>query len=207
MYKVRRLFNLLRREVITGQYLDLRLAGPCATDQQALSVALLKSARYTVTRPLQLGATLASADEATLRALCTYGDAMGAAFQLRDDVLGVFGDPAVVVIGAGLAGLSAACHLRGMGRSVLLLEAGALPSGRAGIHTQGGCTFDTGPTALTMPDLIEDCFRPWHQDGRPPRHLTSRPHVPDVLRRWFHAAHSPGARLDDRGDPDGLWPA
>lgn len=95
MREVRYLFNLLRREVITGQYLDLRLAGPCATDQQALSVALLKSARYTVTRPLQLGATLASADEAILRALCTYGDAMGIAFQLRDDVLGVFGDPAV----------------------------------------------------------------------------------------------------------------
>lgn len=65
----------------------------------------------------------------------------------------------VVVIGAGLAGLSAVCHLRGMGRSVLLLEAGALPGGRAGIHTQGGYTFDTGPTVLTMPDLIEDCFR------------------------------------------------
>ena len=65
----------------------------------------------------------------------------------------------VVVIGAGLAGLSAACHLRGMGRSVLLLESGSTPGGRAGTHREGGYTFDTGPTVLTMPDLIEDCFR------------------------------------------------
>ena len=65
----------------------------------------------------------------------------------------------VVVIGAGLAGLSAACHLHGMGRSVLVLEAGPLPGGRAGRHVDSGYTFDTGPTVLTMPDLIADCCR------------------------------------------------
>lgn len=64
----------------------------------------------------------------------------------------------VVVIGAGLAGLAAACHLRGAGRSVLVLEAGTLPGGRAGRHEAGGYTFDTGPTVLTMPELIEECF-------------------------------------------------
>lgn len=134
MHKVRHLFNLLRREVITGQYLDLRLAGPCATDQQALSVALLKSARYTVTRPLQLGATLASADEATLRALCTYGDAMGVAFQLRDDVLGVFGDPAVT-------GKGNAEDLRSGKASLLLVRALELaaPAHRQILLTSLGC--------------------------------------------------------------------
>ena len=65
----------------------------------------------------------------------------------------------VVVVGAGLAGLSAACHLRGMGRSVLVLEAGSVPGGRAGRLVDSGYSFDTGPTVLTMPDLIEDCFR------------------------------------------------
>ena len=65
----------------------------------------------------------------------------------------------VVVIGAGLAGLSAACHLRGMGRDVTVIEAGDLPGGRAGIATIDGYTFDTGPTVLTMPELIADCFR------------------------------------------------
>ncbi len=132
--KVRHLFNLLRREVITGQYLDLRLAGPCATDQQALSVALLKSARYTVTRPLQLGATLASADEATLRALCTYGDATGVAFQLRDDVLGVFGDPAVT-------GKGNADDLRSGKASLLLVRALELaaPADRTVLLESLGC--------------------------------------------------------------------
>lgn len=93
--RVRGVFDVLRREVIAGQYLDLRLSGPWATDQQALSVALLKSARYSVTRPLHIGATLAGADDATIASLCAYGDAVGIAFQLRDDVLGVFGDPTV----------------------------------------------------------------------------------------------------------------
>jgi geranylgeranyl diphosphate synthase, type I len=100
----RRVFARLCTEVLAGQYLDLRLAAgggagrPDADDALARRVALLKSARYTVTRPLQLGAALATppAGAAALhRALGVYGDAVGLAFQLRDDVLGLFGDPAV----------------------------------------------------------------------------------------------------------------
>ena len=68
-------------------------------------------------------------------------------------------DADVIVIGTGLAGLSAACHLHAQGRSVLMLEAGDLPGGRAGSLQRNGYRFDTGPTVLTMPDLIEDCFR------------------------------------------------
>ena len=68
-------------------------------------------------------------------------------------------DVDVVVIGAGLAGLAAACHLHALGRSVVVLESGDLPGGRAGSLQIDGYRFDTGPTVLTMPDLIEDCFR------------------------------------------------
>jgi len=93
--RVRAVYDLLRSEVIAGQYLDLRLAGSAATAEQSLMVAVLKSGRYTVTRPLQMGAALAGASSATADALQQYGDAVGVAFQLRDDVLGVFGDPAV----------------------------------------------------------------------------------------------------------------
>ena len=113
MVRARRVFTTLRSEVIAGQYLDLALAadptalgaprspsagtGRTAEDAEraAQKVALLKSARYTVTRPLLLGAALAGQpDPAVEAALQAYGDAVGVAFQMRDDVLGLFGDPA-----------------------------------------------------------------------------------------------------------------
>jgi phytoene desaturase len=60
----------------------------------------------------------------------------------------------IVVVGAGLAGLSAACHLAGRGHDVVVVEAGDVPGGRAGTRSDGGYRFDTGPTVLTMPDLV-----------------------------------------------------
>ena len=94
--QARRVFARLCTEVIGGQYLDLRLThGAEGAEDLARQVALLKSARYTVTRPLQLGAALAGRGVAPAldAALGRYGDAVGLAFQLRDDVLGLFGDP------------------------------------------------------------------------------------------------------------------
>jgi phytoene desaturase len=64
----------------------------------------------------------------------------------------------VIVLGAGLGGLSAACHLRGDGHDVMVIEREAYPGGRAGVLEQGGYRFDTGPTVLTMPEFIEQCF-------------------------------------------------
>jgi phytoene desaturase len=65
----------------------------------------------------------------------------------------------VVVIGAGLAGLSTACYLTGRGYHVTVVEREQLPGGRAGVLRRDGFTFDTGPTVLTMPDLIADAIR------------------------------------------------
>ena len=70
----------------------------------------------------------------------------------------------VVVLGAGLGGLSAACHLRGAGHDVLVLEREHEPGGRAGRLELGGYRFDTGPTVLTMPDLLARCFTAIDQD-------------------------------------------
>jgi len=93
---VREAWTTLRTEVIAGQYLDMHLSmADACTGADPLRVALLKSGRYTVTRPLELGARLAGADDDTVGRLLAYGDAAGVAFQLRDDVLGVFGDEAV----------------------------------------------------------------------------------------------------------------
>ena len=64
----------------------------------------------------------------------------------------------VVVIGAGLGGLSAALRLCGAGRKVTVLERGPGPGGRAGRLEVGGYRFDTGPTVLTMPELIADAL-------------------------------------------------
>ncbi|MDX3852382.1 phytoene desaturase [Streptomyces sp. AK02-01A] len=64
----------------------------------------------------------------------------------------------VVVVGAGLAGLSAALHLLGAGRRVTVVERDAGPGGRAGRTVRNGYHMDTGPTVLTMPDLAEEAF-------------------------------------------------
>jgi phytoene desaturase len=60
----------------------------------------------------------------------------------------------VLVVGAGLGGLSTALHLAGAGRRVTVLERDHVPGGRCGLITEGGYRFDTGPTVLTMPELV-----------------------------------------------------
>ena len=78
-----------------GQYLDLLARPAVAARRAALTVARYKSAGYTVQRPLQLGAAIAGAGRTLPSATPPIGLPLGEAFQLRDDVLGVFGDPAV----------------------------------------------------------------------------------------------------------------
>src|SRR5579862_3408646 len=64
----------------------------------------------------------------------------------------------VVVVGAGLGGLSAALRLAGAGREVVVVERDDAPGGRAGSREIGGYRFDTGPTVLTMPALLADAL-------------------------------------------------
>jgi geranylgeranyl diphosphate synthase type I len=85
------LWHELRIELNIGQYLDLSGTATGGVDREgARRIARLKSGRYTIERPLQIGALLAGQPELAT-ALSTYGDPLGEAFQLRDDVLGVFG--------------------------------------------------------------------------------------------------------------------
>jgi len=95
-------WSAMRTEVLAGQYLDLRAqAAGDETEESALRVALFKSAAYTVARPLQLGGAIAGAPAALMDAYHRFGSDIGIAFQLRDDLLGVFGDPAVTGKPAG----------------------------------------------------------------------------------------------------------
>lgn len=86
----------MKTEVLSGQMLDILAEASGATDEiTPARVNRFKTAAYTVERPLHIGAELAGAGPETISALRDYGIAVGQAFQLRDDLLGVFGDPAV----------------------------------------------------------------------------------------------------------------
>ncbi|HLH82938.1 MAG TPA: polyprenyl synthetase family protein [Trebonia sp.] len=89
-------YDALRGELAVGQFADLFYDArrrPAMAD--VLDMTRRKSGNYTVRRPLELGAALAGCDQVVLRALAGYGELVGEAFQLRDDLLGVFGSPAV----------------------------------------------------------------------------------------------------------------
>ena len=92
-------YDVMRTEVMAGQFLDVLaqahgLAEPDQAARRAQTVIRYKSAKYTIERPLHVGAMLAGGTPDVLAAYSAYGLTLGEAFQLRDDVLGVFGDPA-----------------------------------------------------------------------------------------------------------------
>lgn len=125
----RREYAVMRRDVTIGQFLDIaeeaafRQSPDSEHASRALRVASLKSARYSVQQPLLVGAALAGADQTQRDALAAFGHPVGLAFQLRDDVLGVFGDAAVT-------GKPSGDDLREGKRTVLIAYAReALPAG------------------------------------------------------------------------------
>src|SRR5882757_4677477 len=103
----------------------------------------------------------------------------------------------VIVVGAGLGGLSAALHLAGAGRHVTVLERDSVPGGRAGLIHDHGYRFDTGPSVLTMPGLVADALNA----------------VGEELDDWltlhrldpaYRARFADGSTIDVRADPDAM---
>ncbi|MCE1174828.1 MAG: polyprenyl synthetase family protein [Propionibacteriales bacterium] len=101
---------LVREEVNAGQFLDVTAqtrppldarSDPASVDDQIRRVVEYKTARYTVIRPLQIGAALGGASPQLLDTLARFGSPLGRGFQFRDDILGVFGDEAVTGKPAG----------------------------------------------------------------------------------------------------------
>jgi geranylgeranyl diphosphate synthase type I len=115
--RVQRVWADIRTEVLGGQYLDIVAESSGAESiDMAMTVNTFKTASYTVTRPLQFGVA-AAADRPDVQSIFhEVGTDLGVAFQLRDDVLGVFGDPAVT-------GKPSGDDLRAGKRTVLLAEA------------------------------------------------------------------------------------
>jgi len=99
----------------------------------------------------------------------------------------------VVVVGAGLAGLSAALRLAGAGRKVTVVERESVPGGRNGLLNKGGYAFDTGPSVLTMPDLISDALSCVGEDLKDWLDL-----VP--LSPLYRAFYADGSQLDVHAD-------
>ncbi|MCO4696347.1 polyprenyl synthetase family protein [Streptomyces sp. RO-S4] len=148
--RVYREWRAMRGEMVAGQYRDLQAqaAGASGVDE-ALTIATLKSALYTVERPLALGASLAGADESVMTALRAAGRCTGLAFQLRDDLLGAFGDPA-------LTGKPVGDDLRA--RKLTYLLAVALELGRANGDEEAVALLSPGP-ATTLPDRAVEGVR------------------------------------------------
>jgi len=138
-------WEAMRTEVLGGQFLDVLLqATGEASPAAALRVDRYKTAAYTVERPLHLGAAIAGAPEALVAGYRRFGADVGVAFQLRDDLLGVFGDPAVT-------GKPAGDDLREGKRTLLL----ALALERA-TDGAGAAAREAVAAAIGDPDLDTD---------------------------------------------------
>ncbi|MFF8268467.1 polyprenyl synthetase family protein [Streptomyces sp. NPDC016562] len=127
--RARPVWTLLARELVAGECLEVLRTG-CAPDPDAsVKVIRYKTAKYTVEHPLQIGGLLAGAPPRLIRAYSDYGLPLGEAFQLRDDLLGLFGDPE-------RTGKDPADDLAGNRPTALMAHAlaSATPAERAELH-------------------------------------------------------------------------
>ncbi len=150
--RARPAYDAMRTEVMAGQYLDvLAQAQPSVNAARALEVARYKSAKYTVERPLHVGGLLHGCPVALLNCYTAYGVPVGEAFQLRDDLLGVYGDP-------GVTGKPAGDDLREGKRTVLIaltLEYGT-PAHLATVERLLGNPLLDTAGVQTLREVIQD---------------------------------------------------
>lgn len=138
----------MRTEVIGGQLLDITNEAAGSTSLElAHNVNRFKTAAYTIERPLHIGAALAGASPEVIAALRAYGHDIGIAFQLRDDLLGVFGDPATT-------GKPAGDDLREGKRTELVATAIALAE-QAGKHDLARHIGESVGTVTTQEEISQ----------------------------------------------------
>ncbi len=154
----RKVFNRMRTEVMAGQYLDVleEVAGPekdpAGAVGRARTIIRYKSAKYSTEHPLMLGGALAGGSETLLSQYSGFALPLGEAFQLRDDVLGVYGDP-------GTTGKPAGDDLREGKRTVLTGYAFNLaPAGEAALLAKSLGNPKLGDSDVErLRHIIEDC--------------------------------------------------
>ncbi|WP_425608719.1 polyprenyl synthetase family protein [Streptomyces albipurpureus] len=216
--RVHQEWQAMRTELVAGQYLDMHAQANRSSEvAQAVRIAGLKSALYTVERPLALGAALAGADEATTSALRSAGRCAGIAFQLRDDLLGVFGDPAIT-------GKPSGDDLRDGKPTYLRAAAVQLAKSTGDHHAVRALTREPRPTPLSDTELaalrdaiertgaraaVEDKIGRLVELGI--RHLNSvrcEPHIVPALTRLIErAAGTPAAETaGDAPQPEAKAP-
>jgi len=151
--RAKKIYDLMRTELMAGQYLDLleQVRGD-TTEATARNVIRYKSAKYTIERPLHIGAVIAGASSAHQDLLSEYGLALGEAFQLRDDVLGVYGDKVVT-------GKPTGDDLREGKQTMLIARARELmdESATKTFKSTFGRKELTEDQVTTLQDLISDC--------------------------------------------------
>jgi geranylgeranyl diphosphate synthase, type I len=151
----RAIFNRMRAEVMAGQYLDLleEAAGPGrpaeAAVDRALQILRYKSAKYSTVHPLCVGGALAGGPAGLIEAYEAFALPLGEAFQIRDDVLGVFGDP-------DTTGKPAGDDLREGKRTVLIAHTlnHCTPAGRDLLEAHLGSPEMPSATVDELRDLI-----------------------------------------------------
>lgn len=145
-------YSRMRQEVIAGQYLDLAYASRSdITVEEARRVAVLKSGRYSIEEPLAIGAALAGAPDDFLGRLSAFGSPLGEAFQLRDDLLGTFGDRSHV-------GKPVDSDIIEGKRNVLYAYAAAATSGEANafLRSRWGGELLTGDEVARLRGVLEE---------------------------------------------------
>ena len=191
-------WQAMRTELLGGQFLDVlnQSTGDTST-RAALQVDRYKTAAYTVERPLHIGAAIAGADAELVAAYRKFGADVGVAFQLRDDLLGVFGDPEVT-------GKPAGDDLREGKRTVLL----ALAVERADQRGDTAARDPYSTPAVGNPELDIGRRRP----GPRAAHRAGRRGSGGAADRGAHRVRARRARRRRRRSPSPLrrgspsWP-
>ncbi|WP_328751087.1 polyprenyl synthetase family protein [Streptomyces sp. NBC_00285] len=193
LVRARPLWAVMARELIAGECLEILRTGAEPDTETSLKVIRYKTAKYTVEQPLLIGGALAGAGARLREGYSAYGLPLGEAFQLRDDLLGLFGDP-------GHTGKANADDVRGRRPTALLAETWRLADDgeRESLHTLLGRDDPDGKgldavrevmRRLGAPDRVEGMIRARVEEALGALHELDLPtHAANGLTALAHSA-------------------